>query len=152
MYRYKKITKKINIMRKDLTFSYIKPGAQKFFDEIFEIIEQAGFRIIGIKHYAFSRDEAIKLYEHLKEKSFFETLIEYTCSEPVIFMILQKENAIESFRKIIGATNPANAEEGTIRKLYGIPNSGHLNAIHGSDSNENAKKEIELFFEEFEYS
>ena len=89
-------------------------------------------------------DMASNFYDVHKEKPFFDRLCDYMCSGPIIVMELSKENAVEDFRKLIGTTNPEDAEEGTIRKLYAT--SVQANAIHGSDSDENAKIEIKFFF------
>lgn len=115
------------------------------------MITNNGFKIIAIREHRFKRAEARNFYKHHDGKDFFKELVKFTCSKKVVVALLEKENAIESYRKLLGATNPINAEEGTIRNFYGTPNGGHLNAAHGSDSNENAHKETLMFFPEKSY-
>jgi nucleoside-diphosphate kinase len=111
---------------------------------ILEKIEKAGFRIIAMKKTKLSEEKAGEFYAIHKERPFFGELVEFMSSGPIVAAILEKANAVEDFRKLIGATNPANAEEGTIRKMYA--ESVGKNAIHGSDSNENAQIEGSFFF------
>jgi nucleoside-diphosphate kinase len=111
---------------------------------IIKMIEEAGFRIVAMKKTQMSSERAGQFYEVHKERPFYATLCEYMSSGAIVPMILEKENAVADFRKLIGATNPANAEEGTIRKLYA--KSIEANAIHGSDSDENAQIEGSFFF------
>ncbi len=126
----------------------IKPDAviDGFTGPIIQQIEDAGFRIAAIKKVHLSPEQAGKFYEVHKERPFYGELCEYMSSNPIIPMILEKENAVEDFRKLIGATDPAKAEEGTIRKRFARSLSS--NAIHGSDSDENAAIEGHFFFPE----
>ncbi len=130
------------------TFTMIKPDAviDGFTGPIIQQIEDAGFRIVAIKKVHLSPEQAGKFYEVHKERPFYGELCEYMSSNPIIPMILEKENAVEDFRKLIGATDPAKAEEGTIRKRFARSLSS--NAIHGSDSDENAAIEGHFFFPE----
>lgn len=132
------------------TFTMIKPDAVEkgYIGGILEKINGAGFRIVAMKYTRLSREDAAKFYEVHKERPFYGELIEYMSSGPIVAAILEKENAVETFRKLIGATNPAEAAEGTIRKLYA--ESIAANAIHGSDSNENAELEGNFFFSRLE--
>jgi nucleoside-diphosphate kinase len=133
-------------MSTNRTFTIIKPDAvlDGFTGPIIQQIEEAGFRIININKVHLTPEEAGKFYEVHKERPFYGELCEVMSSNPIIPMILEKDNAIEDFRKLIGATDPANAEEGTIRKRFARSLSS--NAIHGSDSNENAAIEGAFFF------
>lgn len=126
----------------------IKPDAviDGFTGPIIQQIEEAGFRIVAIKKVHLSPEQAGIFYEVHKERPFYGELCEYMSSNPIIPMILEKENAVEDFRKLIGATDPAKAEEGTIRKRFARSLSS--NAIHGSDSDENAAIEGHFFFPE----
>ncbi len=128
------------------TFTIIKPDAfsSGYSGPIIEMIEKAGFKIKNMRLIRMDNDMASNFYDVHKEKPFFDRLCDYMCSGPIIVMELSKENAVEDFRKLIGTTNPEDAEEGTIRKLYAT--SVQANAIHGSDSDENAKIEIKFFF------
>jgi nucleoside-diphosphate kinase len=128
------------------TIAIIKPDAvaKNVIGEIVSKITQAGFKINGIKLIKLSEKQAGAFYEIHKERPFYGELIEYMTSGPVVPISLEKENAVEDFRKLIGATNPAEAEDGTIRKLYGA--GIEANAIHGSDSDENATIETNFFF------
>ena len=128
------------------TFTIIKPDAFKasYTGPIIEKIEDAGFKIKNMRLERLDQNRAGKFYDVHQDKPFFERLCNYMCSGPIIVMELEKNNAVDDFRKLIGATNPENAEEGTIRKLYAT--SIEANAIHGSDSDENALKEINFFF------
>jgi nucleoside-diphosphate kinase len=128
----------------------IKPDAVSdgFSGPIIQQIEEAGFKIIALKKIKLSPEEAGNFYEVHKERPFFQSLCDYMSSGDIIPMVLEKENAIEDFRTLIGATNPANADEGTIRKRFA--KSIEANAIHGSDSNENAVLEAAFFFSETE--
>ena len=130
------------------TFTIIKPdafGAGKS-GSIIKIIEEAGFSIKNMRLLKMDMEMASKFYSVHKERPFFERLCNYMCSGPIIVIELQKDNAVSDFRKLIGSTNPEDAEEGTIRKLYAT--SIEANAIHGSDSDENAEIEINFFFNE----
>ena len=128
------------------TFTMIKPDAtlKGSTGAILQKINDAGFRIIAMKMTHLSVVKAGEFYEVHKERPFYSELVEFMSSGPITAAILEKENAVEEFRKLIGATNPAQADEGTIRKLFA--KSIGENAIHGSDSNENAKIESEFFF------
>ena len=128
------------------TFTMIKPDAVSdgFSGPIIQQIEEAGFKIIALKKVKLSPVEAGKFYEVHKERPFFQSLCDYMSSNDIIPMVLEKENAVEDFRTLIGATNPANAAEGTIRNRFA--KSMEANAIHGSDSNENAALEAAFFF------
>jgi nucleoside-diphosphate kinase len=128
----------------------IKPDAisDGFSGPIIQQIEEAGFKIIALKKVKLSPVEAGKFYEVHKERPFFQSLCDYMSSNDIIPMVLEKENAVEDFRTLIGATNPANAAEGTIRNRFA--KSMEANAIHGSDSNENAALEAAFFFSETE--
>ena len=129
------------------TFSIIKPDATKrnITGAINKIIEENNLRIIAQKRIKLSKEQAEGFYSIHREKSFFRDLIEYMTSEAVIVQVLEGDNAVESYRKIMGATNPEKAEEGTIRKIYAL--NIQENSIHGSDSEENAIKEIAYFFD-----
>ncbi len=124
----------------------IKPDAvlDGFTGPIIQQIEEAGFRIVAIKKVHLTPEEAGKFYEVHKDRPFYGELCEYMSSNPIIPMILEKENAVVDFRELIGATDPAKAAEGTIRKRFARSLSS--NAIHGSDSDENAAIEGAFFF------
>ena len=128
------------------TFSIIKPDATKrnITGKINQIIEQSGLRIIAQKRLKLSINQAKKFYSIHSEKSFFNDLIEYMTSEPVIVQVLEAENAVNRYRDIMGETNPKDAKEGTIRKEVAL--NVQENSVHGSDSLENAKIEIDFFF------
>jgi nucleoside-diphosphate kinase len=115
---------------------------------ILNMIEKAGFKIIALKTTKLDQSLAGEFYKVHQERPFYNDLCKYMSSGPIIAAILEKENAIEDFRKLIGATNPAEAEEGTIRKLFAT--SIEANAVHGSDSDENAEIEGSFFFNAFE--
>ena len=133
-------------MRTDRTFTMIKPDAMQngHAGSIIKHIEQAGFKIKALKLTKLSIDSAKMFYMVHQERPFFNDLIEYITSGPIIAAILEKENAVEDFRELIGNTNPEEAKPGTIRKIYA--KSIDANAIHGSDSNENAAIEGEFHF------
>ncbi|GIV41527.1 MAG: nucleoside diphosphate kinase [Vicingaceae bacterium] len=137
-------------MKGNITFTMIKPEAveKNFTGDILSMITSAGFRIKALKMTRLSRELAGKFYEVHKERPFYAELVEYMSSGPVVAAILEKENAVEDFRKLIGSTDPAEAAEGTIRKKFA--ESKAKNAIHGSDSNENARIEASFFFSAFE--
>jgi nucleoside-diphosphate kinase len=137
-------------MATNRTFTMIKPDA---FGEgnagaILKMIEEAGFKIIALKLTQLNQELAGKFYAVHKERPFYKDLCDYMSSGPIIAAILEKDNAVADFRKLIGATNPNDAEEGTIRKLYA--KSIEANAVHGSDSDENAAIEGSFFFSEAE--
>jgi nucleoside-diphosphate kinase len=137
-------------MATNRTFTMIKPDA--FADgnsgAILSIIEKAGFRLIAMKLTRLSAETAGKFYAVHSERPFYGDLCRYMSSGPIVAAILEKDNAVADFRKLIGATNPANAEDGTIRKIYA--KSIEANAVHGSDSDENAAIEGAFFFSELE--
>jgi len=128
------------------TLSIIKPDAVErgLVGEIKKIFVNNNLKIVNEKKLHISKDEAAEFYKVHQSKPFYEQLCNYLSSGPIFVMILEGENAISENRKIMGATNPKDASEGTIRKLYGI--SIDKNSVHGSDSLENAKKEIKFFF------
>ena len=128
------------------TLAILKPDAVRkdYIGQIVTKITEAGFKIKGIKMVRLTKDSAGGFYEVHKERSFFNELMDYMTSGPCVPIALEKENAIEDFRKLIGATDPSKAEEGTIRKLFAKDITE--NAIHGSDSDENAAIEIAHFF------
>jgi len=132
------------------TFTMIKPDATEkgYTGAILQMINEAGFRIVGLKMTHLSKEKAGGFYEIHKERPFYGELVEFMSRGPITAAILEKDNAVDDFRKLIGATNPANAEEGTIRKLYATSISE--NAVHGSDSDENAKIEGDFFFSKLE--
>ena len=134
----------------DQTFSIIKPDATKrnLTGSINSLIENSGLRIIAQKRIKLTNEQAQKFYDIHNDKPFFKDLIEYMTSEPVVVQVLQAENAVKKYRDVMGATNPENAEEGTIRKIFAL--NVQENSVHGSDSDENALKEIEFFFNENE--
>jgi nucleoside-diphosphate kinase len=115
---------------------------------ILAMINKAGFKIIAMKLTKLSSENAGKFYAVHSSRPFYGELCDYMSSGPIVAAILEKENAIEDFRNLIGATDPVNAAEGTIRKLYA--NSIAENAVHGSDSDENAQMEGSFFFSQFE--
>ena len=129
------------------TFSIIKPDATKrnITGSINKIIEDNNLRIIAQKRIHLTSEQAEKFYDVHKEKSFFNDLIEYMTSEPVIVQVLEGDNAITKYREVMGATNPENAKDGTIRKIHAL--NVQENSVHGSDSEENALKEINFFFD-----
>ena len=128
----------------------IKPDAvsENNIGAILKMMEEAGFRIVAMKKTQLTKNTAGKFYEVHKERPFYEDLTIYMSSGPIVALVLEKENAVADFRKLIGATNPAEAEEGTIRQRYA--KSIEANAVHGSDADETAEKESEFFFEEDE--
>ena len=129
------------------TFSIIKPDATKrnITGSINKIIEENNLRIIAQKRIHLSSEQAEKFYDVHKEKPFFKDLIEYMTSEPVIVQVIEGDNAITKYREVMGATNPENADEGTIRKIHAL--NVQENSVHGSDSEENAIREIDFFFD-----
>jgi nucleoside-diphosphate kinase len=133
-------------MATNRTFTMIKPDAVEngHTGAILAQINAAGFRIVALKKTQMTKNDAETFYEVHKERPFFGELVEFMKRGPIVAAILEKENAVENFRTLIGATNPANAAEGTIRKLYAI--SMGENAIHGSDSDENAQIEGNFHF------
>ena len=132
------------------TFSIIKPDATKrnITGAINKLIEDSNLKIVAQKRIQLSRDKAEGFYSVHKDKPFFNDLIEYMTSGPVIVQVLEGDNAVENYRKIMGATNPDNAEKVTIRKEHAL--NIQENSVHGSDSDSNAKIEINYFFEDSE--
>ena len=132
------------------TLSIIKPDAtsRNITGQVNSIIEKSGLKIIGQKRIKLTKETAGKFYEVHKERPFFQDLVSFMVSGPVIVQVLQGENAVALYRKVMGATNPQEAEVGTIRKELAL--SIEANSVHGSDSIENAKKEISFFFSETE--
>ena len=128
------------------TLSIIKPDAveRNLVDEIKSIFQKNGFKIKDSKKIHITKDEASEFYKVHQSKPFYNDLCSYLSSGPIFVMILESENAVLKNRELMGSTDPKNASENTIRKLYGI--SIDKNSVHGSDSNDNAKKEIEFFF------
>ena len=133
-------------MSLERTLSIIKPDATRrnLTGAINTLIEQADLRIIAQKRIWLTRKQAESFYAVHAERSFFGDLCAFMCSGPVVVQVLEGKNAVENYRKIMGATNPANAEDGTIRKEFA--ESIEANSVHGSDSLENAEKEIAFFF------
>lgn len=129
----------------------IKPGAvnNKHIGHILSKIEENGYTIAAIKTTKLSIDDAAEFYAVHKERPFYRELIEFMSSGPIVAMVLLKDNAVADFRQLIGATDPAEAAEGTIRKLFAT--SKTRNAIHGSDSDENADRESSFFFSRQEW-
>lgn len=128
------------------TFTMIKPDAveNNYIGGILNKINEAGFRIVAMKYTRLSKESAGKFYEIHKERPFYGELVDYMSGGPIVAAILEKDDAVASFRKLIGATDPSKAEAGTIRNLYA--KSIAANAVHGSDSDENAEIEGNFFF------
>jgi len=128
------------------TFLLLKPDAlqKKVVGEIISMVERAGFNILNIRMKRWTREEAEKFYAVHRGKEFFEGLVEFMISGPVIGLLLEKENAIEHLRKLVGATDPSKAEPGTIRHKYGT--NVRVNAVHASDSQESFEYEVKCFF------
>ena len=131
----------------DRTFSIIKPDAtnRNITGSINSIIEKGGLRIVAQKRIKLSESQAKEFYSVHSDKSFFNDLIEYMTSAPVVVQVLQGKDAINLYRKIMGSTDPSKSDPGTIRKIHGL--NVQENSVHGSDSPENAKKEIKFFFD-----
>jgi len=132
------------------TFAMIKPDAvrKNLVGQIITKFTDAGFKIKAMKMTRLTKESAQGFYEVHKERPFYNDLVEFMSSGPVVALALEKENAVADYRKLIGSTDPAEAEEGTIRKLYA--DSKSENAVHGSDSDENAALEIAHFFSRHE--
>ncbi len=137
-------------MATERTFSIIKPDAteRNLTGKINAVFEDAGLRIVGQRRIRMTRAQAEQFYGEHKERPFFGELVEFMTSAPVVIQVLEGENAILKHREVMGATNPANAAEGTIRKLFA--KSVGENSVHGSDGPEAATREIALFFKEEE--
>lgn len=133
-------------MAGNITFTMIKPDAVKngHIGAILAMINEAGFRIVAMKLTKLSPEKAGQFYEVHRERPFYGELVEFMSSGPIVAAVLEKDNAVEDFRKLIGATNPAEAEAGTIRALYAT--SIGENAVHGADSDENALREANFHF------
>jgi len=138
------------LMNGKYTFSIIKPNAIRTgkTGPILSMINEGGFEISAVKMVHMTLQQAESFYEVHKGKSFFEELVDFMTSGPVVVMILRHENAVEEFRRLIGATDPGKAEQGTIRKTFAV--SLKMNAVHGSDSDKNAVREANFFFAEIE--
>ncbi|MFL6464818.1 MAG: nucleoside-diphosphate kinase [Bryobacteraceae bacterium] len=128
------------------TFAMIKPDAvaNRHVGEILAFVEESGFQIVGMKIRRIARHEADAFYAVHRERPFFKGLVEFMTEGPVVVMVLQREDAIAKWREIMGATNPTNAEEGTIRKRFA--ENIERNSVHGSDAPETAAVEIPFFF------
>lgn len=133
-------------MMVEKTFAIIKPDAVAagYTGAIIEIIERNKFNILGMQKVQLTRTQAEQFYDVHAERSFFTELVDYMISGPVVIMALEQENAINNWRDLMGATNPANAAPGTMRKMFGT--SIGNNATHGSDAPETARKELAFFF------
>lgn len=132
------------------TLSIIKPDAtsRNITGKINSMIEEAGLKIVAQKMIKLSKEQAEKFYQEHQGKSFFDNLVNFMSSAPVVVQVLEGENAISHYRSIMGATNPAVAEDGTIRKTFAL--SIDKNSVHGSDSIESANREISFFFSQTE--
>ena len=132
------------------TLSIIKPDAMKlkYSGKIIDFIENKGFTIIAQKKIVLTKRQAEAFYTVHKERSFFNELVDFMISGPILVQIIEAQNAVSFYREIMGSTNPDEAEEGTIRKLYGT--NIQCNAVHGSDSIENANLETSFFFSKLE--
>ncbi len=137
-------------METNRTFTMIKPDAvaNGHIGAILDKITKSGFKIVALKYTALSPQKAGEFYSVHKERPFYNALVEFMSSGPIVAAILEKDNAIEDFRKLIGATDPSKAEPGTIRNMFA--KSIDANAVHGSDSDENAQIEGNFFFSAFE--
>ena len=137
-------------MAGNLTFTMIKPEAFEagHAGKIIDKILQGGFRLKAVKIVWLSKEQAGAFYDVHRERPFFNSLVEFMTSGPILAAALEKENAVADFRKLIGATNPADSVEGTIRKAFGT--SLEKNAVHGSDGDENAIIEANFFFSDLE--
>ena len=129
------------------TFSILKPDATKrnLTGKINAVIEEAGLRIVAQRRIRMTKEEAEDFYDVHRERPFYGELVEFMTSEPVVVQVLEGDNAVARYREVMGATNPAQAAEGTIRKLFAL--SVGENSVHGSDSVDNAKIEIAQFFD-----
>lgn len=137
-------------MTTNRTFTMLKPDAvaNGYIGAILDHITKAGFKIVAMKYTRLSAETAGQFYAVHKERPFYKDLVSYMSSGPIVAAILEKDNAVEDFRTVIGATDPTKAADGTIRKLYA--KSIEANAVHGSDSDENAAIEGSFFFNAFE--
>jgi len=141
---------KKTIMAGNITFTMIKPDAVEAnnIGPILAKINEGGFRIVAMKYLKLSRETAGKFYEVHKERPFYGELVDYMSSGPIVAAVLSKDNAVSDYRTLIGATDPSKAEEGTIRRMFA--KSIAANAVHGSDSDENANIEANFFFSQTE--
>lgn len=132
------------------TFTMIKPNAVEkgFTGAILAKINEGGFRIVALKKMRLTAQQAESFYEVHRDRPFFSGLVEFMTSGAIIAAILEKDNAVEDYRRLIGATNPDQAERGTVRNLFGT--NVQMNAVHGSDSDENAEIEANFFFSKLE--
>ena len=139
-------------MSGNITFTMIKPKAvtKGYMGKIIDKIIEGGFKIKALKYTKLTKEEAMQFYAVHKERPFYEGLTDFMSSGPIIAAVLEKDNAIEAYRNYIGATNPEDAAEGTIRKLYGT--NIEANAVHGSDSDENAVIESNFYFSTREWN
>lgn len=146
----KPVTRNRKPMKGNLTLTLIKPYAVKngYVGPILARINEASFRIVAMKYIKLTRCQAEEFYAIHKGKSFYKKLVVFMSDGPLVVALLEKENAVDSYRKLIGATDPKLAAEGTLRKLFGA--SVERNAVHGSDSDENAIREANFFFSEME--
>jgi len=137
-------------MNGNITLTMIKPEAVKNgnIGNILAKIQEGGFKIVAMKYLKLTREQAQLFYFVHRERPFYNDLVEFMSSGPIVAAILQKDNAVEAYRSFIGSTNPRDAAQGTIRALYGT--NIQENAVHGSDSDENAAKEAAFFFSELE--
>lgn len=137
-------------MATNRTFTMIKPDATAAGNagKIIDIILEKGYKIVALKYTRLSKENAGEFYDIHAERPFFNDLVEFMTSGPIYAAILEKDNAVEDFRTLIGATNPAEAAEGTIRNMFA--KSIDANAVHGSDSDDNAAREGDFFFSRFE--
>ena len=137
-------------MSKEQTLSIIKPDvtSRNITGKVNSLIEKSGLKIIGQKRIKLTKETAGKFYEVHKDRPFYQDLVSFMVSGPVIVQVLQGDNAVALYRKVMGSTNPEEAEVGTIRKEFAL--SIEANSVHGSDSIENARKEIAFFFSETE--
>jgi len=133
-------------MNGNITLTMIKPEAVKNgnIGNILAKITTGGFELIAMKYLKLTREQAEKFYEIHRERPFYQDLVAFMSSGPIVAAVLRKDNAVEEYRKFIGSTNPKDAAAGTIRALYGT--NIQENAVHGSDSDENAEKECNFFF------
>ena len=137
-------------MKTNRTFTMLKPDSIEdgYMLPILNKISESGFKIIGLKYKKMNREEAQEFYSIHSEKPFFNDLINFITRGPIVAAVLEKDNAVEDFRKLIGSTDPNEAEDGTIRKSFA--RSKGENAVHGSDSDENANIEISFHFDKTE--
>ena len=137
-------------MNSNRTFTMLKPDSieQGYMLPILNMIKEAGFNIIALKYKKMTKEEAEEFYSIHSDKPFFRDLVQFMTRGPIVAAALEKNNAVDDFRKLIGSTDPAEAEDGTIRKKYA--KSKGENAVHGSDSDENANLEISFHFNESE--